>query len=138
MWMSLMTSGVKIRLRPRTSFLPGASSVMPPPGSENELALGRLERVVVVEHLAADELLELGRRAEPVDPELALDQLRVRIRPLAGHAVDPEGLDLARDVDRSVVHGVAEARADVAADDDPPALHHEAGHRAGRAADQDR
>ena len=59
------------------------------PSLKNELALGGLERVVVVEHLAAHELLELGRRAEPVDPKLALDQLGVGVRPLAGYAVDP-------------------------------------------------
>jgi hypothetical protein len=50
---------------------------------ENELALGRLEGVVVVELLAADELLELRRRAELVDAELALDQLAVGSGPLA-------------------------------------------------------
>ncbi len=105
---------------------------------EHQLSLGRLEVVVVVEHLAADELLELRRRAEPVDAELPLDELGVGVRPLAGHAVDAERLDLAADVDRPVVHRVAEPGADVAADDLAAALHHEAGHRAGVAADDDR
>src|SRR5215204_3919953 len=95
---------------------------------EHQLPLARLELVVVVELLAANELLELGRLAEAVDPELALDQLRVRLGPVAGHTVDPQRLDLAGDVDRAVVHRVAEARADVAADDLAAALHHEAGH----------
>src|SRR5688572_24360192 len=97
MWMSLMTSGVKIRERPSTVRLDGAvSSARAAPiwlsagtprscrGSamscsrlEDELALGRLQVVVVVELLAADELLQLRRLAEPVDAELALDELRV-------------------------------------------------------------
>ncbi len=42
---------------------------------EDELALARLERVVVVELLAADELLHLRRAAQPVDAELAFDEL---------------------------------------------------------------
>src|SRR3954464_6912173 len=152
-----MTSGVKIFERPRTVRFDGAvSSVRAAPswlsacsarsccGSamwsplEDELALGRLEVVVVVELLAAHELLQLGRVAEAVDAELALDQLCVRVGPLALDAVDPERLDLAADVERAVVHGVAEAGADVAADDLAAALHHEPGHRAGAAEHDDR
>src|SRR4051812_4806869 len=109
---------------------------MPPP-SEHQLPLARLERVVVVELLAAHELRELRRRAEVVDAELALDQLGVRVGPLALDAVDPERGDLAGHVERAVVHGVAEAGADVAADDLAAALHHEAGHRAGVAEHED-
>src|SRR5439155_24357027 len=117
MWMSSMTSGVKMLLRPRTVRCEGAvSSAMT---LEHQLSFRRLEVVVVVELLAADELLELGRRAEVVEAELPLDQLGVGIRPLAGDAVDPERLDLAADVDHAVVHRVAEAGADVAADDLP-------------------
>ena len=125
-----MTSGVKIRLCPRTV----GRSLRP---SQHQLSLGGLEVVVVVELLAADELLELGRVAEAVDPELPLDQLGVGVGPLARDAVDAERLDLAADVDRPVVHRVAEARADVAAEDLAAALHHEAGHRAGVAEDDD-
>src|SRR5947209_7532368 len=126
-----MTSGVKIglwpsRLRGEGAFSSGIDRLL-----ENELALGRLELVVVVELLAADELLELRRRTEVIDAELALDQLGVGIRPLARNAVDSQRLDLARDVDRSVVHRVAQAGPDVAADDLAAALEHEAGHRAG-------
>src|SRR5438105_2994291 len=128
MWMSLMTSGVKIFERPRMLRCEGAVSSAT---LEHQLPFGRLEVVVVVEHLPADELLELRRRAEPVDAELPLDQLGVAVRPLAGHAVDPERLPLPADVDRAVVHRVAEARADVAAEDLPAPLHHEARHRAG-------
>src|ERR687885_25727 len=139
MWMSLMTSGVKIRLCPRMVRWEGAvSSAMGRPPLQDELALGGLEGVVVVELLAADELLKLRRVAEAVDAELSLDELGVGVGPLAGHAVDAERLDLAADVDRAVVHRVAEARADVAEDDLAAALHHEAGHRAGALADDDR
>src|SRR5581483_10095869 len=105
---------------------------------EHQLSLGGLEVVVVVQLLAADELLQLRRLAEAVDAELALDELRVGVRPLAGDAVDPEGGDLAGDVDRAVVHRVAEAVADVAAEDHAAALHHEAGHHARVAEDDDR
>src|SRR5579863_9862399 len=112
--MSSITSGVKMRLRPRRLCGEGAfSSAM----SEHQLPLGGLERVVVVELLAADEFLEPRRRAELVDAELALDELAVGVGPLAGHAVDPERADRAGDVDRAVVHRVAEAGPDVAADD---------------------
>src|SRR5919106_3975087 len=137
MWMSSMTSGVKILLRPRMSLREGVPSIVRLP-LEHELALGRLEVVVVVEHLAADELLELGRRAETVDPELALDELRVGLVPLARDAVDPERADLPGDVDLPVVHRVAEAVTDVAADDLAAALHHETRHRAGVPEDDDR
>src|SRR3954468_11854166 len=141
MWMSLMTSGVKILLCPRMVRCGGAVSSAirwRPPCSEHELALGRLEGVVVVELLAADELLQLRRVAEPADAELALDELGVRVGPLARHAIDAERLDLAADVDGPVVHRVAEAGADVAEDDLAAALHPEAGHRPGAPADDDR
>src|ERR671918_1806254 len=139
MWMSLTTSGVKMGLRPRTvrrsgwpgPTLPPTCSYLSVMASQHQLSLGGLQVVVVVELLAADELLELGRLAEPVDPELALDQLRVALVPFPRDAVDPERLHLPGDVDRPVVHGVAEAGADVAAEDLAAALHHEAGHRAG-------
>src|ERR671932_2825144 len=139
MWMSLMTSGVKIRLCPRMVRWEGAvSSAMGRPPLQDELALGGLEGVVVVELLAADELLQLRRVAEAVDAELALDQLGVGVGPVAGDAVDAQRLDLAGDVDRPVVHRVAQAGADVAEDDLAAALHHEAGHRPGAPADDDR
>src|SRR6185295_8518042 len=119
MWMSLMTSGVKILLCPRIVCCEGAvsSAIVASPFSEHELALGRLEGFVVVELLAAHELLELGRVAEAVDAELARDELGVRLGPLARDAVDAQRLDLAADVDRPVVHRVPEAGADVAEDD---------------------
>src|SRR5918999_997696 len=138
MWMSLMTSGVKIWLCPSTVRCEGAFSSTAWPPSEHELPLARLEAVVVVELLAAHELLERGRSTEPVDPELALDQLGVGVRPLALDAVDAERRHASADVDRPVVHGVAEAGAHVAADDLAAALHHEAGHRAGIAEHDDR
>src|SRR5690242_2805679 len=136
--MSLITSGVKMRLCPSTFCREEVlSEGIASSSLENELPLGRLEVVVVVELLAADELLELGRAAEAVDAELALDVLGVGVGPLAGHAVDAERLHLAGHVDGAVVHGVAEAGAGVAADDLAAALHHEAGHRTDAAHGQD-
>src|SRR4051794_1401346 len=136
--MSFITSGVKMRLCPSTFCREEVlSEGIASSSLENELPLGRLEVVVVVELLAAHELLELGRGAEVVDAELAVDVLGVGVGPLAGDAVDAERLDLAGHVDGSVVHGVAQARAGVAADDLAAALHHEAGHRADAAHGQD-
>src|SRR5262249_5075118 len=94
-WMSLITSGVKMLLRPRTSRLPSSAVLIGcslpvlaggrrrrcagrrPRRLQDELALGRLEVVVVPELLAADELAERGLRAHPVDPQLALEQFVV-------------------------------------------------------------
>src|SRR5262245_35493221 len=138
--MSLMTSGVKIRLWPSTFSCEDTSSAATPVSLlvDDELLLGRLEVVVVVEHLAAHELLERRRRAEPVDAELALDQLGVGVGPLSRHAVDPEGLDGAGDVDVAVVHRVAQTRTHIPQDDLAAPLHHERGHRAGVPAHDDR
>src|SRR5579875_2716166 len=135
--MSLITSGVKIRLWPSRLRARGEVSSATVNLLEHELSLGGLERVVVVELLAAHELLELRRRAESVDRELALNQLAVGIGPLAGHAVDPKRGDLG-DIDLTVVDRVAQPRADVAADDLAPALHHEARHRTRVAEHDDR
>src|SRR5262245_29664004 len=138
--MSLMTSGVKIRLWPSTFSCEDTSSAATTVRllvADGRL-LGRLQVVVVVEDLAAHELLELGRRAEPVDPELALDQLGVGVGPLPWHAVDAERLDGARHVDLAVVHRIAQARPHVAQDDLAAPLHHEGGHRARVPAHDDR
>src|SRR5262249_3409486 len=104
---------------------------------ENELALAGFEVVVVVELLSRDELAQLGRLSEPVNRELALDQLRVFIGPLGVHAGDPQRGDLAADVARAVVHRGPQPVADVAEDDLAPALHHESGHRRGVAEHDD-
>src|SRR5262245_47802963 len=153
--MSLMTSGVKILLLPRTSRLSGAASrrlssffaafffaafffAAMGASLEHELALAGLEAVVVVELLPADELLQLRGLPEAVDLELPLDHLGVGIRPLARHAVDSQCGDLAADANRAVVHGVAEPGPNVAADDLAAALHHEPGHRGGVAERDDR
>src|SRR5579863_258082 len=120
MWMSSMTSGVKIRLWPRRVCGEGAVSsamLISRSALQDELALGGLEVVVVVELLAADELLERRRAAEAVDAELALDQLGVGVGPLARDAIDAERVHLAGDVDLAVVHRVAETGAHVAAED---------------------
>src|SRR5215831_4686693 len=120
-WMSLITSGVKMLLRPRTSRLPSSAVLIwvfapsacrwrrrrcagrRPRRLQDELALGRLEVVVIPELLAADELAERGLRTHPVDPQLALEQLVVFRGELRLDAVDPEGGDLAADVDRAVI-----------------------------------
>src|SRR5436305_15245086 len=93
---------------------------------QDQLPFRGFEAVVVVELLAAHELLQLGRGAEAVQAELALDELGVRLRPLAWDAVDAERLHLAADVDHAVVHRVAEPGAAVAAADLPAARHPEA------------
>src|ERR1700753_3193623 len=139
--MSSMTSGVKMLDLPSTLRSTGAFSprvAREPSFLENELALGWLERVVVVELLAADELLQRRWRAQPVDAELALDELGVGVVPLALDAVDAERLARAADVEGPVIHRVAQARARVAADDLAAALHHEPGHRTGAAERDDR
>src|SRR6476661_565165 len=137
--MSLITSGVKMRLCPSTFCREEVlSEGIASSSLENELPLGRLEVVVVVELLAAHELLELGRAAEAVDAELAVDVLRVGVGPLPRHAVDAERLDLAAHVDDAVIHRVAQAGARVLADYLASALHHEPGHRADRAERDDR
>jgi hypothetical protein len=105
---------------------------------DDELALARFEVVVVVELLAADELLERRRRPQLVDAELALDQLGVGVGPFPRHAVDPQGLDRAPHVDRPLVHRVPDVWPDVPADDDAASLHHETGVRSGVAPNQDR
>src|SRR5215472_14200844 len=144
-WMSLITSGVKMLLCPSTA-LPSPSIVvtfrLSGPAvqfrlSEHELAFGRLEVVVVPELATAHELAERAGRLDSVNAELAGEEFVVVGRQPGLDAVDPERGDLAADVDRAVVHGVAEAAADVAADDLPAALEHEPRHRASVAADDD-
>src|SRR6266480_4545100 len=154
-WMSLITSGVKMLLRPRTARLPSSAVLIRcslpvlaggvaagvgrrPRRLQDELALGRLEVVVVPELLAADELAERGLRTHPVDPQLALEQFVVFRGELRLDAVNPEGGDLAADVDRAVIHGVAEPAAHVPADNLPPALQHESRHGPRVAAHDDR
>ena len=63
-----------------------------------------LEVVVVVELLAADKLLQLRWCTEVVERHLAGYELEVFIGHLALYTIGTERLDLASDVDRSVVH----------------------------------
>ncbi len=56
---------------------------------------------------------------------------------VAPHRIDAEARRLAADIDRAVIHGIAEILAGIAADHHAPALHHEAGEGAGIAADDD-
>src|SRR5260221_5944207 len=152
--MSLITSGVKMLLCPSTA-LPSRSIVVTCSlrlsvllagfasasrwlrQSEDELAFGRLEVVVVPELAPAYELAERARRLDPVDAELAREKLVISRRQLCLDAVHAERGDLPAHIDRAVVHRVAEPAAHVAADDLPAALEHEARHHARVAADDD-
>src|SRR5574338_409942 len=155
MWMSSITSGVKMRLWPRRlvsrlAFFTGSTCgatfscdmmrVLSCDALENDLLLGGLEIVVVPELLVGDDLgevLDAVRRLEAVHLQLALQPLRLDIRHLAFDRVDAEPGDLAADENCAVIHRIAEVLAGVAEDDHAPALHHEAAERAGPAADQD-
>src|SRR5512134_105103 len=154
--MSLMTSGVKIWLLPRMkrcasagafvlflSFLPLLLVFIAPArllASQHQFLFRRLEIVVVPQLLAGDDLAEgadplLGQ--ELVAAELGLEPALVELGHGAPHRIDTEALRLAGDIDRAVIHGVAEIFAGIAADHHAPALHHEAGEGAGIAADDD-
>src|ERR1700759_4497522 len=104
--MSLIASGVKVRVLPRTA-LPSASIEVTggPPlrasrwrRSQDELAFGRLEAVVVPELAPAHELAERPWRLDPVDPELAAQQFVVGGSQPGLDAVHPERGDLAAHV----------------------------------------
>src|SRR6266566_324090 len=125
-WMSLITSGVKMLLCPRTA-LPPSSIVLTLwcRLSEDQLA-------------PADELAERRGWLDPVDAQLPGEELVVVGGHLRLDAVHAQRRDLAADVDRAVVHRVAQAAAHVAADDLAAALEHEAGHHAGVPAHDDR
>ena len=105
------------------------------------LLLGRLEIVVVPQLLAGDDLAEMFARriwaGGRIVVSLRSSQLRVEIGHLAAHRVDAEARRLAADIDRAVIHGIAEILAGIAADHHAAALHHEAGEGAGLAADDD-
>src|SRR5215510_6665034 len=107
---------------------------------QNDLLLGRLEIVVVPQLLAGHDLgevLDAVRRLQAVELELALQVLHLEVGHLAFDRIDAEAGDLAADIDRAVIHRIAEILAGVAQDDHAAALHHEAAERAGPAADQD-
>src|SRR5215472_6399147 len=106
--------------------------------SEDELAFGRLEIVVIPELAPAHELAERAGRLDSVNAELAGEKFVIGLRELGLDAVDPERSDLPADVDRAVVHRVAKAAAHVAADNLPAALEHEPRHRARVTAHDDR
>src|SRR6185437_10247322 len=152
--MSLMTSGVKIWLLPRMKRFASAGALAPPlpflfllialpsaPRLQNQFLLGRFEIVVVPQLLAGDDLAESAHaalRQQVVHLELAREPSPVELGYLAPHGIDAEARRLAGDIDRAVIHGVAEILAGIAANHHAPALHHEAGERAGVAADDDR
>src|SRR5262245_6931494 len=155
--MSLMTSGVKIRLLPRMNrsdsagavtlplpFLPLLSFFIvsaQPLASQHQFLFRRLEIVVIPQLLAGDDLAEsadTALRQQLVAAELGLEPALVEIGGRAPHGIDAEALWFAGDEDRAVIHGIAEILPGIAADHHPPALHHEAGEGAGVAADDDR
>src|SRR5690606_15066133 len=70
-WMSSMTSGVKMRLRPRACA--DSSLDMPSTPLQDELAFVRLQVVVVPQLLAAHELAEGVGTIHPVDLELPVE-----------------------------------------------------------------
>src|SRR5579859_2060753 len=137
--MSLMTSGVKMLLCPSTALPPSSIALTWEFAFalQDELAFGRLEVVVVPELAPAHELAPARGRLYGVDAQLPGQELVVGRGQLGLDAVHPERGDLAADVDRAVVHGVAQAAAHVAADDLPAALEHEPGHHAGVSAHDD-
>src|SRR5439155_23103347 len=75
---------------------------------------------------------------DAVDAQLPGQELVVGRGQPGLDAVHAERGDHAADVDRAVVHRVAQAAAHVAADDLAAALEHEAGHHAGVPAHDDR
>src|SRR5262245_8625457 len=110
MWMSLMTSGVKIRDWPRMYFWLSAGARASGAAGEgwpfllatfvsvgffgmanslkHQLLFGRLEIVVVPQLLAGDDLAEVveaGGRHHVVDPELAGEPFAVACRHLRPH-----------------------------------------------------
>src|SRR5688500_1794459 len=155
MWMSSITSGVKMRLWPRRlvsrfAFFTGSTCgatfscdmvrVLSYEALEHDLLFRRLEVVVVPQLLAGHDLgevLDAVRRLEPVELQLALQELHLEVGHLALDRVDAEAGDLAADIDRAVIHGIAEVLAGVAQDDHAAALPHEAAAGAGAPADQD-
>src|SRR3984957_11353399 len=158
MWMSSMTWGVKMPLWPSTcvfrlSFFLVVGSVTGAffsfamvcfPFSqylENELLLGGLEVVVVPKLPAGDDLLHVPRaprRLEAIHLQLALEPLYVEIGHVGRYGIDAQPIDLPADIDRAVVHRVAEVLAGIAQDHHASALHHETAERAGPPADDDR
>src|SRR5215813_3194008 len=137
--MSLMTSGVKMLLCPSAALPPSSIALTWIFALlQDKLAFGRLEVVVVPELAPAHELAPARGRLDAVDAQLPGQELVVRRVQLRLDAVHAERGDLAADVDRAVVHRVAQAAAHVAADDLAAALEHEAGHRAGVPAHDDR
>src|ERR1700751_2158102 len=101
-WMSLMTSGGKIRLRPRGRETSPLSALMGEllawaGGLQDQLPFARLQAVVVPQLAAAHELAERVRPVELVDPELPIDQLFIGRGQLRLDAVHAQRRDAAAD-----------------------------------------
>src|SRR3990172_13203539 len=115
--MSLMTSGVKIWLRPRMKRCASAGALAPLPlpfllflifplpslrALQHQFLLGRFEIVVVPQLLAGDDLAEGARarfRQEVVHAELALEPRLVEIGQGSPHRIDAEARRLPRGIE---------------------------------------
>src|SRR5215207_274728 len=111
------------------------------PCLKHKLLFARLEIVVIPKLLAGDDLAEVAetlRDKHFIHAQFARQPLAVELRHLRPDGVHPQAAGLAADIDRAVIHAVAEILAGVAANDHAATLHHETGEGAGIAADDDR
>src|SRR6476646_8416466 len=143
--MSLMTCGVKIWLWPRMKRSDSAGTFTPLPFffffflpssliSKHQFLFGWFKIVVVPQLFACDDLAEYFDAAfghDVVHAQFACQPLPIELGYLGPDRVHAEALRLAANIDRAVIHRVAEILAGVAADHHAPALHHEAGEGAG-------
>src|SRR5215510_9050935 len=101
----------------------------------------RLEIVVVPQLPAGGDLLQLfhtARGGEAIHLQLALEPRCFEVGRLRRDRIHSKAGDFAADVDRAVVHGVAEILAGITEDHHAPALHHEAAEGTRAATDDDR
>src|SRR5438067_590420 len=107
---------------------------------QNQFLLARLEIVVVPQLLPGDDLpesVDAVRRIEIVHLELAGEPAAVEIGQRCGHCIDAQASCFAAQIDRAVIHRIAQVLAGIATDHHAPPLHHEAGEGAGITADDD-
>src|SRR5687768_8488774 len=105
---------------------------------QHQLFLAGLEVVVVPKLLTGDNLTEMSHALSGehvVHAQLARQPLTIEIGHLGPNGIDAQASRLAANVDRAVVHAVAEILAGTPANHHAAALHHKAGERTGIAAD---
>src|SRR5262249_50514585 len=108
---------------------------------KNQLLFAGFKVVVIPELLAGDDLLDVIDAAlwiHVVDFELPREPFAIERGHFSRHSVDAERTRFTTQIDRSVVHGVAEVLSRVTEDHHAAALHHEAGEGTGIAAHNDR